>query len=271
MAESSPLSAAAANGSESNIDFESPLQANAVSPSKKGRRSRSNTVEEKRKMRKERIRRKKRDSRLARLKDKVGQLRCELRSVSTQKAKAEMNVIALKNRAWTFWERWRWELEKRREAIRDLQLTQLRVQRPQKCGSCSYIEIDPSMLNDPNNGNQEEMYVGRGSFGVVKVQVFRDILVAVKEYLPKSLKSDVLHEASILNKVCHPYLPLLIGICTNQKPLRIVMQFHAFNKLQSKTMHMELLNNSLGCKLWLALCAELLLIYMKKSIFCTTI
>ena len=67
MAESSPLSAAAANGSESNIDFESPLQANAVSPSKKGRRSRSNTVEEKRKMRKERIRRKKRDSRLARL------------------------------------------------------------------------------------------------------------------------------------------------------------------------------------------------------------
>ena len=119
-------------------------------------------------------------------------------------------------------------------------------------------EVDPSMLNDPIiSGKQEEHYIGRGSFGVVKVQVFRDILVAVKEYLPKSLKLDVVHEASLLSKVCHPYLPLLIGICTNQQPLRIVIQFHAFNELESKTMQMELLNNSLTSELWLRLCAYL--------------
>lgn len=109
-----------------------------------------------------------------------------------------MNVIAFKNRARTFWEQ---ELEKRRDAIRDLQLTQLKTKRPHKCSCNSYLqEVDPSFIN----------YVGRGSFGVVKVQVFRDILVAVKEYLPKSFKLDVVHEAFILSKVCHPYLPLLI-------------------------------------------------------------
>ena len=240
---SQPPELAAADGSESSAHFEPPRQANTLSLSK-GRHSRSNTVEEKRRMRKDMIRRKKRGSRLVKLKDKVGQLQCELRFESSQKAKAELNVIAFKNRARTFWERWRWELEKRREAIRDLQFTQLKAKRPHKCETCSYMEIVPSMLNDPMlNGKQEEKYVGRGSFGVVKV-VFRDMLVAVKEYLPKSLKNDVFHEASILNKLCHPYLPLLIGICTSQEPLRIVMQFHAFNELQSKTMHMELLNNS---------------------------
>lgn len=154
--------------------------------------------------------------------------------------------------------------------MRDLRLTQLKATLPQKCSCHSYIqEIDPSMLNDPMiDGKQEEQYVGHGSFGVVKVQVFHDILVAVKECLPKSLKVDVVHEASILNKVCHPYLPLLIGICTSQEPLRIVMQFHAFNKLESKTMNMELQNNSLSCVIWLSLCAQLLeaLAYLHEEV-----
>ena len=86
------------------------------------------------------------------------------------KAKAEMNVIAFKNRARTFWEQWQWELEKRREAIRDLQLTQLKAKCPHKCSCNSYLqEVDPSTLNDPNiNGKQEEHCVGHGSFSVVK-------------------------------------------------------------------------------------------------------
>ena len=109
-------------------------------------------------------------------------------------------------------------------AIRDLKSIRLIEKGPHKFGSCSYMEIEPSMLNDPIiNSKQEVKYVGRGSFGVVEVQVFHDILVAVKEYQPRSLKSDILHEVSILNKVCHPYLLLLIGICTHQEPLHIVM------------------------------------------------
>ena len=255
-----PLSdSVSTSGSESSTDFETPRQATVSLSTGKGRRSRSNTVEEKRRLRKDRIKRKRRYNRLAKFEDQVCRLQSELRAESSLKVKAELNVIAFKNRARTFWERWRWEVEKRREAIRDLQLTQLKTKLPHKCSCNSFMqEVDPSMLNDPIiSGKQEEHYVGRGSFGVVKVQVFRDILVAVKEYLPKSLKLDVVHEASLLSKVCHPYLPLLIGICTNQKPLRIVIQFHAFNELESKTMQMELLNNSLTSELWLRLCAYL--------------
>ena len=189
--------------------------------------------------------------------------------MSAQKSTAELNLIAFKNCARTYWERLKWELEKRREAVRDMRLIQLKVQHPQKCSCHSYMEINPSMLSDPIiSGKKEEMYVGRGSFGVVKVQIFRDILVAVKEYNPKALKEDVVHEGSLLNKVCHPYLPLLIGICTTKKPLCIIMQFHAFNELQSKTMHMELLNDSLAYDVWVALCAEVLeaLTYLHEEV-----
>ena len=113
------------------------------------------------------------------------------------------------------------------------------------------------MLNNPIiNGEQIEHCVGRGSFGAIKV--FRDILAAVKEYLPRSFKEDVFHEAAILNRVCHPSLPLLIGICTSQQPLRIVMQFNVFNNLDSKTMQIELVNNSLSCDTWLHLCGQVL-------------
>ena len=67
-------------------------------------------------------------------------------------------------------------------------------------------EIDPTMLRNPViDAKEREHFVGRGCFGVVKVQLFRGIQVAVKEFLPRSLKADVMHEASILVGLCHPY------------------------------------------------------------------
>lgn len=120
-------------------------------------------------------------------------------------------------------------------------------------------EIDPSMLHDPViDGKEEVRYVGRGSFGIVRAQVLRGILVAVKEFLPRSAKADVLHKASILNRICHPYHPLLIGMCTKQLPLSLVLQFHAFKELESVTLEHELRENRLSCHLWLHLCAQLL-------------
>lgn len=101
-------------------------------------------------------------------------------------------------------------------------------------------------------------YVGRGSFGIVRAQMLRGILVAVKEFLSRSVTADVIHEASVLNRICHPYLPLLIGMCTKQLPLRLVLQFHAFKELESVTLEHELRENHLSCHLWLHLCAQLL-------------
>ena len=70
-----------------------------------------------------------------------------------------------------------------------------------------------------------QTYIGRCSFGVVRVQIYRGIKVAVKELLPRSLASDVRHEAGILAMFCHPYLPLLFGIHTATQPYKIVMHY----------------------------------------------
>ncbi len=53
-------------------------------------------------------------------------------------------------------------------------------------------EIDPVHLIDPVQPT--EVYVGRGSFSVVS-----SIVVAVKEFLPRSVREDVKNEANILS------------------------------------------------------------------------
>ena len=122
----------------------------------------------------------------------------------------------------TYWERWRWELEKRKEAMIELK----KKYPSKKCPSvCMLQEITPSMLTEVDSQNTSESYVGRGSFGIVKVQKYRGILVAVKEYLPRTLSNDVVYEARVLARLCHPYVPCLLGVCTAQKPMRLVMQF----------------------------------------------
>ena len=52
------------------------------------------------------------------------------------------------------------------------------------------MKIDETFLSDAI-ANQDLHYLGRGSFEVVKLQLYRGIHVAVKELLPHSLKEDV--------------------------------------------------------------------------------
>ena len=56
---------------------------------------------------------------------------------------------------------------------------------------------------------------------MVKLQLYRGIYVAVKEFLPRSVKEDVKSEAEIFASLCHPFLPYLFGICTAAKPLQL--------------------------------------------------
>ena len=46
---------------------------------------------------------------------------------------------------------------------------------------------DPSLLRDP----ESEIFLGQGSFAVVKLKLFRGIQVAVKELQPRTLLADV--------------------------------------------------------------------------------
>lgn len=130
----------------------------------------------------------------------------------------------------------------------------------------SVHEIDVAMLESPIiNGKVEEHFIGRGSFGAVKLQVYRGVHVAVKEFFGRTVKEDVKKEAEVLASLCHPYLPYLFGICTTSKPLRIVMQFHGIVNgtdcnTQSITLAHELQHPQLQLLPddWLITCAQLL-------------
>ncbi len=155
------------------------------------RKWRKNTPEEKRRQNKKR----KRNQRKAR----------------TQKiipdpgvCKATIEVKKYKGMARTFWQ---WELQKRKEAIQEVpshrKYHHLFVQVSRRYTSAS--------LHDPTIDG--EVYIGRGSFSV---QYYRGIKVAVKEFLPRSMKVDVTNEAAILSLLNHPYLPYIFGMCVLQ-------------------------------------------------------
>ena len=87
----------------------------------------------------------------------------------------------------TYWDRWQWELQKRRKEIHK-QFT--------GCSSSSFTssplakihEIEPTYLCNPKvDGKVVEVYIGRGSFSVVRLQYYRGFKVAVKEFLPHTL------------------------------------------------------------------------------------
>ena len=186
---------------------------------------RVNTIEEKRRMRNERKKRLRRQKLHAK---SIKSLKCKLVAAQEKVQSSDTRITVLKRMTRTFWERWRWELEKRKEAMTMARLT-ARHFHLQRTTVIHLLEIDSSMLVDPMfNGEQQECYLGRGSFGVVKLQLYRGIHVAVKEFLPRAVKDDVRNEAEILARLCHLFLPYLFGICTSGRPLRIVMQYHGF-------------------------------------------
>ena len=226
-------------------------------------RYRCNTVEEKQHMRNAR----KRQLCQAKTKPVIRKIKTQLEVAHKKVEDCQTRISTLKCMTRTFWERWRWELEKRKEAMIMNTHIGIHLQAHQK--DTSIHEIDVAMLESPIiNGNVEECFIGTGSFGAVKLQVYRGVHVAVKEFFGRTLKEDVKKEAEVLASLCHPYLPYLFGICTTSKPLRIVMQFHGIvngtdcKELnpQSITLAHELQHPQLQLLPddWLIICAQLL-------------
>lgn len=134
----------------------------------------------------------------------------------------------------TYWERWRYELEERKQLQKynlglRLSYKQFRpIVLDKTTAHVSIPMIDRSLLCDPIEFGElqsdSDLFVGRGSFGIVKCQLYHGIHVAVKEFLPHTLKDSVEREAQLLFELCHPYLPLLFGICTLKLPYILVVQ-----------------------------------------------
>lgn len=59
------------------------------------------------------------------------------------------------------------------------------------------MEISIKNLEDPVvHGEQKALYVDRGSFAMVRAQLYRGMKLAVKEYLARCVKDDLLHDAA---------------------------------------------------------------------------
>lgn len=82
----------------------------------------------------------------------------------------------------------------------------------------------------------------------------------MKEFLPRTVFSDVQNEVSILARFCHPYLPFVFGLCITAHPYRIVTQFHGFG-YETVTLQRELVSTHHRIKdgeHWLHLCSQIL-------------
>lgn len=224
---------------------------------------RKNTIIEKKRMRNLRTKRKRKLQAACRKKE-IEKLKDELKLEHQKQTKSEHKIRVLKCMARTYWERWHWELEKRKESLREYKRSQ--------SGSLQVLssklhEIDPSMLHEPIlEGKEKEHFVGRGSFSIVKVQYYRGVLVAVKRFLAHSIKEDVVKEATIVSKLSHPCLPFLYGVCTSGTQYKIVMQFHGIlhgmrgNLPTTVTLYEELKHKIIGVKEldYLIMCVQLL-------------
>lgn len=138
------------------------------------KRSRRNTLEEKRKMRKARKKRKRHQHQQCLLEEKkekseVELLRKELTKEKHTCEEVEQKTQSNKNRAISYWERWRHELDERKK----LQV-QARLHKfcSSHCTGSKYPLVQPviplinrSLLVNPDGISTIECYVGRGSFG----------------------------------------------------------------------------------------------------------
>ena len=88
--------------------------------------------------------------------------------------------------------------------------------------------------------------IGSGTFGTCYLGKYRGIRVVIKEYKERTtkhknslslLQKEARHEANVLMKLGdHPGVPLLFGVCLNEKPVSIVIKFHGNGK-ESVTLY----------------------------------
>ena len=139
---------------------------------------RKNILQEKRRMRAKRKKRKRainacqRHDNLQNALETVSKLQSNIKNKDKLLEKSLNKMQMYKNMSRSYWERRRWELQKRKELL-GIQHSECLHE-----SKSILLNINPAMLNDLYNGTN--MYVSRGSFGVVKLKLYHGIYVAVK-------------------------------------------------------------------------------------------
>ena len=149
-------------------------------------------------------------------------------------------------------DRWRHEVERQKIFTqKQPQITKIKFGR--------LFEVLPSHLcRLPNN---EQSYLGQGSFATVRKCLYRAMHVAVKEYFEGINIEMIRHEAkaTFMCKLSHLSIPLFLGANISVWPYYIVMQFCEING-DSITDRKQLLQNSsvvMTAKDWINVCARL--------------
>ncbi|XP_031552033.1 serine/threonine-protein kinase STY13-like [Actinia tenebrosa] len=91
----------------------------------------------------------------------------------------------------------------------------------------------PRKINRMNLHRSDELspadILGKGAFGTCEKMDYRGIAVAVKTYEGRVKASAISTEASILALFDHKGLPLLFGVCLQEKPFLLITQFHGID------------------------------------------
>ena len=181
--------ASSASASEHDDSLVSPTEADgqgelsAQPGSVSRRRSGCNSVEEKRKIRKERKKRKKRrmegpTNKI--LREDIKRLGEQLNAEFKLRQKAELSVIAQRNRARTYWECWIWELEKWREAMNTL--CRQRVRTSPTVDKAVTIEEKLTPPCCMILSLMAKSRLGVGVFGIVRAQCFVVFLLPLRSF-----------------------------------------------------------------------------------------
>ena len=165
------------------------------------------------------------------------------------------DMVLYKQMAKDYWDRWRWELQRRKEEM---------SKTASKSTACTtnhgLHQINPAYLSDPHqNGKPTEVLLGHGSFSLVYLIVYRGYCVAAKRFRTGAVKDVVVNEALLLSLVNHPYLPFIFGVCTEVEPYQLITQFHGVDS-KTVTLHREIYHRReiTDPLTWLILCSQLL-------------
>ena len=89
----------------------------------------------------------------------------------------------------TYFKRFCWEVEQRKADL--VKERTHHLGHNSAVAGCVFHDINPKYLKDPVvDGEQKSVYLGQGSFSIVKGQMYRGMKVAVKEFLPRCVKDD---------------------------------------------------------------------------------
>lgn len=135
--------------------------------------SRPNTIDEKRRMRR---------ARRNRIRSRSKVLEAQVQLQSTLRSEAEKKLVLYKNMCRSYWERWHWELQQRKDSM-SIERRTISRKSNDKNLVLKVHEINPDLLQNPkiSDSSDEEVYIGRGSFAVVQLQTYRGLKVTVKK------------------------------------------------------------------------------------------